>query len=242
MMNDIKLHPNYGKDLITLQKDARLSLPESLRMILATLRMINRMRTEIGLRNTLAVFKDVKVRVKEVLESDDLSTVRRTGVSERDLAEMVERIALGEAMTKYLGLEKAIEIRTSLSEEIAPVFFPKVFPTYEELETLPGGYLPNLKEFLSSYASQNTQKNLQIGSITGETETGFKLIITSCNFAKVSELMSDPEICYWTTCVTDGYFFPNQAKKAGIKFNRQGTIATGQSVCDFCWEQKVERI
>lgn len=240
MTVDIKMHQNYGKDLITLQKDARFSFPESVRMIWATLRMFNRIRAEIGLRKTLAVFKDVKVRVKEVLETDGLSAVRRTGVSERDLEEMVERIALGEAMTKYLGLEKAIAIRTGLSEEIAPVFFPKLFPTYKELEALPGGYLPNLKKFLTSYAYQNAQKNLQIGSVTEETETGFKLIITSCNFAKVSQIMGDPEICYWTTCVTDGYFFPTQAEKAGITFNREGTIATGQSVCDFCWEQKVE--
>jgi len=237
MMDDIKQHPNYGKDLISLQKDARLSFPESLRMIWATLKMINRMRTEIGLRKTLAVFKDVKVRVDEVLASDALSAVRQSGISERDLAEMVERIALGESMKKYLGLEKAIEIRTGLSEEIAPFFFPKLFPTCEELESLPGGYLPNLKEFLSSYAYQNTQKNLQVGTITEETETGFKLIITSCNFPKVAEIMGDPEICYWTTCVTDGYFFPVQAEKAGIKFDRPGIISTGQAVCEFCWEK-----
>lgn len=110
MTVDIKMHQNYGKDLITLQKDARFSFPESVRLIWATLRMVNHIRVEIGLRKTLAIFKDVKVRVKEVLETDGLSAVRRTGVSERYLEEMVERIALGEAMTKYLGLEKAIAI------------------------------------------------------------------------------------------------------------------------------------
>ena len=96
MTVEIKNHQNYGKDLITLQKDAGFSFLETIRMFLPTLRMINRIRTEIGLRKTLAIFKDVKVRVDEVLGSDDLSIVRRTGVSEKDLAEMVERIALGE--------------------------------------------------------------------------------------------------------------------------------------------------
>jgi hypothetical protein len=241
LMTDIKQHPNYGKDLITLQRDARFSFPEFVRMILATIRMINRIRTEIGLRNTLAIFQDVKVRVRQVLKSDDLSAVRHTGISERDLEEMVERIALGETLTNYLGLEKAKTIRTSLSKEIAPVFFPKLFPTSKELESFPGGYLPNLKKFITSYAYQNTLKNLQVGSITEETVTGFKLVITSCNFAKVAEIMGDPEICYWTTCVTDGYFFPIQADQAGVMFKRQGTIATGHSVCDFCWEQSEER-
>jgi hypothetical protein len=70
---DIKLNPNYGKDLITLQKDARFSFLESVRMIWAMLGMFNRIRAEIGLRKTLAIFKDVKLRVKEVLESDGLS-------------------------------------------------------------------------------------------------------------------------------------------------------------------------
>jgi len=237
MASDIKLHKNYGKDLFTLQKDARFSFSESVRMIWASLRMVNRIRAEIGLRKTLALFRGVKKRVNEVLETDDLSEVRHTGISEQDLEEMVERLALGEAMAKYLGLEKAIAIRTSLSEEIAPVFFPKLFPTYKELCSLPGGYLPNLKTFLTSYAYHNSQKNLQYSSITDETETGFKLIVTSCNFAKASEIMGDPEICFWTTCITDGYFFPIQAEKAGIKFNRGGTIAMGQTVCDFCWEK-----
>lgn len=233
---DIKQHKNYGKDLVTLQKDAQFSFPESLRLVWASLRMINRILAEIGLRKTLAVFNDAKVRAKKVLESDGITAVRRTGISERDLREMVERIALGEVMKKYLGLDKAITIRAGLSEEIAPDFFPKLFPTYQELETLPSGYLPNLKRFLTGYAYQNTQKNLQVGSITEETETGFKLIITSCNFVKVSEIMGDPEICYWTTCVADGFFFPAQAEKADVEFNREGTIATGKPICDFCWE------
>jgi hypothetical protein len=237
MTRDIEKHQNYGKDLISLQKEARFSVPESVHMIAASLRMINRIRAEIGVRRTLALLKDVKTRVKQVLDSDDLSPVRQTGISEQDLEKMVERIALGEAMKKYLGPEKDITIRTSLSKEIAPIFFLKLFPTYQELAAISGGYLPNLKKVLASYASQNTQKNLQVGSITNEAETGFKLIITSCNFAKVSEIMGDPEICYWTTCITDGYFFPIQAEKAGMKFNRMGTIATGQSVCDFCWQQ-----
>lgn len=165
MTVEIKRHPNYGKDLLTLQIDARFSFLEAIRMYLPTLRMINRIRIKIGLRKTLLLFKDVKLRVKEVLESDDLSTVRFTGISERDLAEMVERIALGETLIKYLGLEKAITIRTSLSEEIAPVFSPKLFPTYEDLRPLPSGYLHNLKIFLMSFASQNTQKTSKLARL-----------------------------------------------------------------------------
>ena len=143
-------------------------------------------------------------------------------------------------MVKYLGLEKAKTIRTSMSKEIASIFFLKLFPSYKELESLPGGYLSNLKEYLSAYAQRNAQKNIQVGSITDETENGFKLIITSCNFAQVAEIMGIPEICYWTTCVTDGYFFPEQANRAGIEFERPAIIAAGQSICDFCWKQKVK--
>jgi hypothetical protein len=234
----IQRHPNYGKDLITLQKEARLSLSESVRMLLATLKMFGRIQAKVGLRKTAALFRDVKLRVREVLEGDALSEVRCTGISEPDLEERVERIALGQVMTRYLGMERAIAIRTALSEEIAPFFFPKLFPARGELESMPGGYLPNLRAFLESYARQNAHKSIQIGSIREETETGFKLIITSCNFALVSEIMGNPEICYWTTCVTDSYFFPVQAKEAGVEFARHGTIAEGYSVCDFCWRER----
>jgi hypothetical protein len=84
-------------------------------------------------RETINLFRSRKKRIKKVLESDDLDEVRRTGIAERDLKEIVERMALGEVMAKFLGTEKAIEIRTSLSEEIAHIFFPKIFLTKEFL-------------------------------------------------------------------------------------------------------------
>lgn len=239
-MNDIKQHPHFGKDLMTLQRDVRYSLPDLLGMLRGTLRMINRIRKEIGLGKTLALFQDVKVRVRKVLESDEISVVRQTGISEQDIAEIVERMALGQCMAKYLGLEKAREIRTNMSEEIAPIFFPKMFPTYEELKSLQGGYLPNLRAFLAPYALQNTLKNVEVGSVTEETETGFKLVITYCNFAKIAEVMGDRDLCYWTSCVTDGFFFPVEAEKAGVKFERPKVIAAGHSVCEFCWDQNAE--
>lgn len=204
-------------------------------MFLASIKMLSRIQKEIGIMKTWMLFSDVKKRVNEVLELDEILNIHPSGVSMENLVDMVERIALGEAMVRYLGLEKAKTIRKNLSEEIAPVFFPKLFPTYEELREMDGSYIQNLKKFLACYAAKNIQKNLQVGTIIEETESGFKLIITSCNFAKVSVIMGDPEICYWTTCITDGFYFPVQAKDAGIKFNRNGTIASGQKICDFCW-------
>lgn len=234
----IEHHRNYGKDLITLQEEAMFSFTEKMQMSIAVIKMISRISQKIGIIKTLKLFSDVKERVNQVLELDAIRDIHENGVSMRNLSEMIERIALGETMVRYLGSENAIKIRTNLSEEIASVFFPKLFPTYPELREIEGGYIPNLMKFLDCYATQNTQKHLQVGSITDETEDGFKLIITECNFAKVSAIMGDPEICYWTTCITDGYYFPIQAKEAGIVFKRNGTIATGQKVCDFCWSKR----
>jgi hypothetical protein len=237
MLNEITQHKNYGKDLITFQRDAEFTLSERIFMIRATLRMVNTIRAEIGLGKTIELFKDSKRRVAEMMNSNALTEIRQAGVSENDLEEIVERTALGETMAKYLGLEKAIEIRTSMSEKIASVFFPKLFPTYEELESLPGGYLPNLKRFISTYVEQNNKTKIELGEITEDSEAGFTLEITDCKFAQVAEIMGDREICYWTSCITDLNFFPAEAKKAGINFHRGGTIATGQKVCDFYWRR-----
>jgi hypothetical protein len=237
MLTDITQHKNYGKDLLTLQRDAEFTFSEKIAMAWISLRMIKRIRSEIGFRKMLEMFKSTKPRVAEMMDSDALTEIRQSGVSEQDLEEMVDRIALGEAMSKFLGLEKAKIIRTSLSEEIASVFFTKLFPTYEELDSLPGGYLPNLKKFISTYAEQNNQTKIEIGEIQEDSETGFTYTITDCKFARVAEIMGDREICYWTTCITDLFFFPAEAEKAGIYFNRGGTIASGQKVCDFCWRK-----
>jgi hypothetical protein len=237
MMNDITQHKNYGKDLLTLQREAEFTFSERIRMMRPVVRMMNRIRAQVGIGKTLELFRSVKPRVAEMMDSDALTEIRQSGVSEQDLEEMVARIALGEAMSKYLGLEKAVEIRTSMSEELASVFFPKLFPTYEELDSLPGGYLPNLKRFISAYAEQNNQTKIEIGEIQEDSGTGFTYEITDCKFARVAEIMGDREICYWTTCITDLFFFPAEAEKAGIYFNRGGTIATGQKVCDFCWRK-----
>jgi hypothetical protein len=198
--------------------------------------MANKIRGEIGIGKTFELFKSNKQRIEEVLSSDALNPIRQAGLSEQDIEGIVERIAFGETMAKYLVLEKAIEIRTSFSEEIASVFFPKLFPTFEELDTMPGGYLPNLKTFLTRYVELNCQTKIEIGEII-EDEAGFTVEITDCKFAQIAEIMGDREICYWTSCVTDLKFFPVQAERAGINFNRGGTIASGQKVCDFCWRK-----
>lgn len=237
MLKDITQHKNYGKDLLTLQRDAEFTISERIFMVRALLRMINKIRAEIGIGKTVELFKTNKKRIAEVIASNAINEIRRAGVTEQDLAEMVERISLGQVMVEYLGLEKAREIRTSLSEEIASTFFPKIFPTYEELDSLPGGYLPNLKTFISTYTEQNNSTAVELGEITVDTKEGFTLEINDCKFARVAEIMGDLEICYWTTCITDGYFFPVEADKAGINFHRGGTIATGQQVCDFCWRK-----
>jgi len=237
MIETIEAHSNYGKDLLSLQRDANFPLEIKLRMMMAGLRMVNNIRKEIGLISTIALFSSVKKRVTEVLEICDLSEVQKTDISESDLKEMIERIALGEEMVRRMDKEKAIKIRKRLSEELAPDFFPIMFPTYEELEQIEGAYLSNLKKFLMAYAHQNCQKNLQYGTIIEKSEEAFSLIVTGCNFAKVAELMGDIEICYWTTCVTDDFFFPVQAEQAGVIYERKGTIATGQPICDFCWKR-----
>ena len=56
--------------------------------------------------------------------------------------------------------------------------------------------------------------------------------------SEVAEILGDRDLCWWNGCVADDFFFPGYMAKAGGRYWREGTLATGAPTCDFCYEEK----
>lgn len=238
MATSVQDHPNHGMDVHTVQREMAIPLRLRIRLLKATVQTLNEMRREIGLRRLLAMLSNVKRRVDDALQEYDFSQVRARGLSEADLRVILDRMLTGEEMAREMGLEKAREIRMAASKAIANDYFGSIFPTQEYLEQCEGGFLPNFKAFIRAFIAASGEKGIQGGRIIEPSPDMFIQRMEFCAMAEVAEILGDRDLCWWNGCVADDYFFPGYMAKAGGRYWREGTLATGAPTCDFCYERK----
>ena len=198
--------------------------------------MLAGIRKEIGFRALLSMLGYASRSVVETLEEYDFAELYSKGLSERDLREIIERLLLGQEMARAMGVDKAKELRSAFSKTIAADYMGRVYPTYEYLENCEGGFFSNWRRFLIAYAAKCDENGIQGGYIVETSSTKFEQNMTYCAYAEVAELLGDRELCYWTTCIVDDYFFPQYMEKGGCRYKRNATLATGAAFCDFCYE------
>ena len=236
MATRVQDHPNYGMDVHTVQREMAIPLRSRVRLFRATVQTLNKMRKEIGLRRLVSMLRNVQRHVDEALQEYDFSPVRARGLSEMDLRVILDRMLTGVEMAREMGLEKAKEIRLAASRAIADDYFGSVFPTQEYLEQCDGGFFPNFKAFIAAFIAASGEKGIQGGCIVEPSPDMFIQRMEFCAMAEVAEILGDRDLCWWNGCVADDYFFPGYMAKAGGRYWRDGTIATGAPTCDFCYE------
>lgn len=233
----IEEHPNFDKDLLSIQREMPFPWSSKLLMIKAALQLLSGIRKEIGFRGLFSMLSNVKRSVTEALEKYDFSELYSKGLSETDLKEILERLLLGQEMARQMGLEKAKALRTAFSKEIVEDYMGRIYPASEYLEKCEGGFFPNWRRFVAAYIAKCEEKGVQAGYIVASSSTKFEQNMTYCAYVEIAEILGDRELCYWTTCIADDYFFPQYMEKGGCRFTRSATLATGAPVCDFCYEQ-----
>jgi hypothetical protein len=236
MTTRIQDHPNYAMDVHTVQREMAIPLGCKVRLFKATVQTLNEMRREIGLRRLLAMLRNVKRRVDEVLVEYDFAPVRARGLSETDLRMILDRMFTGVEMAREMGLERAKELRMAASKAIANDYFGSVFPTQAYLEGCEGGFLPNFKTFIAAFIAASGEKGIQGGCIVEPAPDMFIQRMEFCAMAEVAEILGDRDLCWWNACVGDDYFFPGYMARAGGRYWRDGTLATGAPTCDFCYQ------
>jgi hypothetical protein len=237
-MARVQDHPNYGMDVHTVQREMSIPLRSRARLFKATVQTLNEIRKEIGLRRLVSMLSRVKRRVDAALYAHDFSSLRARGLSETDLREILDRMLTGDEMAGEMGLEKAKKLRMAASKAIANDYFGSVFPTQEYLERCKGGFFPNFRTFIAAFIAASGEKGIQGGCIVEPSPDMFIQRMEFCAMAEVAEILGDRDLCWWNGCVADDYFFPGYMAKVGGRYWREGTLATGASMCDFCYERK----
>jgi hypothetical protein len=224
---------HYGKDLLTIQGQARIPLGHKLRLLGATSTYLRGILKTLGLGGTVRLVRGVKQEIAQA-QTRDWTRLEAKGISRDHLQAIVNKIALAKVMAETMGLERASQLRRAFSAQISiPVFEEMFAPADVFLQCGKGDFLPPFKQYYGALMDAMAEKGLEQAEVVEDTEDVFQLNVTYCAWAEVAKEMGNPAYCYYSTCYGDEVFFPHLVAQAGFAFERQGTLALGAPACDF---------
>lgn len=224
---------NYGKDIITIQKESKLPFRKKLIMIIPSISFLFNLIVEMNPIWFVRFIKSYKEEKSKALKLDWADIVKN-GISKDDLSTVIGKEVMAKVLVDNIGLERASILRNRLSDKIAYHVLEHVFATPKEyLDCGKGDFLPAFKQYYLALASAMDKSGQEKSEVAVDTEDCFQLNITYCLYYEVAKTLGYPELCYYSTCYGDEVFFPKLCEQVGFKFERDGTLATGKSVCDF---------
>ena len=223
---------NYGKDIISIQKESKLPFDKKIlviKPIISFLFSLIKEMNPIGFIRFIKLYKKEKSKALQL----DWTHIEQNGISKDDLSRVIEKEVMAKVLVDSIGLDRASRLRNALSDKIAYHILEHVFATPEEyVECGKGDFLPAFKQYYIALASAMKKTGQEKNEIYIDTEDCFQLNITYCVYYEVAKTLGYPEVCYYSTCYGDEVFFPKLCDQGGFKFERDGTLATGKSVCD----------
>lgn len=235
---NVEALPNYGKDILTISADSKMTFGEKLAMLGPVLSYLGGMIRTLGLRSTVRMVRGVK---EEITNAQDLdwSSFKGKGISDDHLQQIIKKIAMSKVMAEMMGLEKAAELRNGLSHKISiPVFETMFAPAATFIEIGGGDFLPPFKQYYTAMMDAMAEKGLEVAEVVIDKPDDFQLNVTWCAWAEAAKLMGNPHYCYYSTCYGDEVFFPHLCEQAGFNFERKSTLALGAPACDFRFTRK----
>lgn len=223
---------NYGKDIISIQKESKLPLKKKFLIIRHTISFLFSLIKEMNFMGFIRFIKLYKKEKEKALKLD-WTHIEQTGISKENLSSVIAKEVMAKVLVDSIGLDKASRLRNNLSDNIAYHVLEHVFATPEEyIECGKGDFLSAFKEYYIALGSAMEKAGLEKCEISIDTKDCFQLNITYCVYYEVSKTLGFPHLCYYATCYGDEVFFPKLCEQAGFKFERDGTLATGKPVCD----------
>jgi L-2-amino-thiazoline-4-carboxylic acid hydrolase len=230
---NVEALPNYGKDIVTMSADSKMTFGEKLAMLGPVLSYLGGVIGELGLGGTVKMVRRVK---EEIASAQDLdwSSFKAKGISEDHLQQVIRKIAMSKVMAEMMGLEKAAALRNALSNKISVKVFETMFsPASVFVEIGGGDFLPPFKQYYSAMMDAMAEKGLEVAEVVVDEADAFQLNVTWCAWAEAAKLMGNGAYCYYSTCYGDEVFFPHFCGQAGFDFARESTLALGAPACDF---------
>jgi hypothetical protein len=165
----------------------------------------------------------------------NLFEVKEKGMKDdRFIMSVVGKAAYFSALTKTVGVEKAIEIDKDLTKYSADLRMEYMMPPAEEWEKVDDPFAA-LKEWVIAFWKGNRGANIFQHEIVEDSEKALQVNCTYCAFAKIGEVVEEQKSTY-SFCYFDDLRF-SHLEKAGIKYTRSKALANGDKCCDFRFEK-----
>ena len=231
---------NYGQDIFSMRANAQVPPLEKLRLLPAFLVYYASLVQALGLGGVWRLRGAARAEFERRC-AQDWSHLRQAGLSQTNLERILKEMCMAKIMADALGLKKAAHLRRRLSNRVSHAVLRAVFAPPEVFMACGGGdFLPAFKQYYTAYLGAMARSGLQAGLVVEDSPDVLQINITYCAWAEIAKAMGNPLYCYYSTCYGDEVFFPRLVEAAGFKFERYGTLGTGEPSCDHHFVRSTE--
>ncbi|NIM11833.1 MAG: hypothetical protein GTO45_06915 [Candidatus Aminicenantes bacterium] len=221
---------NYGKPLAEMNKTVPMEVQQ--RMHDTSFKISKK---HMGFFKRLKMARIMRKERKRFLYVN-LFEVKEKGLKDdRFIMTVVRKAAYFSALSKVVGMEKALEIDKELAYATSLEGLSHMLPSAEDLLKCDDPFAA-LKEWIIEYWKANKGAKIFEYEIAEDSENVLHINCLYCAFDKISELVEEKEsalsVCHW-----DDLLFSTWDKELGIKYTRTKALAKGDTCCDFRFEK-----
>jgi len=226
---DVKDLKNYGVDIAM----AMASLPREVRgkMEAASRRAALK---HLGLLKTLrlpGLIKEEEAKMRNA----DVSPLRARGLdNDAFLAEARSQAAAFAAVARLAGVEKAVAVFEDVMREVSGDIWGAQAPRAEDFKNC-GDAAASFRAYFRAMMEANRRTGVLEFDVVEDGPDAIQYDVTSCALLDLARLSGYPEAARHL-CLADDLYFPDECRKIGLRFIRTGTLARGDSCCDFRFE------
>lgn len=220
---------NFGKGFRELDPS-----PETVKKARTVIR--REMRKELGLFGSLGFLWSLKRETNRAMKLDWSSLMAGALKDQVFLKRVVQRSVMTKVLISMVGRERASKILFNLMDLTALDLMKSIQPSVQEFQAC-GEILRAFKKYVIASFVANEREGIHKLEISEDTPDAFAFNVNYCVWNEIAKKLGDPYYCYPSSCYGDEVVFPKLAAEVGFRFKRNGTLATGQDVCDFRFER-----
>lgn len=169
----------------------------------------------------------------------DLSELAARGMDNRTfLNQQLEYLAMFAALSEVVGESRAMQITLALMDATAREPLLLCLPDPDEVRRL-GNPMEVFRDYFRSAPETAHRAGCNELEIVEDAPGVFQFNVTWCVWLWLAERMGVPKACI-PNCYSDDLAFPAYFSGLGIEYRRCGTLANGQSCCDFRFQSRPE--
>jgi hypothetical protein len=226
---DIKDLKNYGVDVVStmaaLPYEVRKRTEEvSRRVILNCLSLLQSLR-----------LPGLIAQEEKKLRAVDLTPIKGRGLDGDALSQILSQVAAFAALVRVVGEEKARSILEEILGEMSYDIWAAQAPPAEDFRKCADDPAEAFRAYFQATMEANRRAGVLEYDVIEEGPEAVQYDVKSCVFYDLAKLLGYPEAARHI-CLADDLYFPEECRKIGLRFVRNGTLARGDRCCDFRFE------